>query len=383
MSIDKDMRLDYNKKEAIIEGRNGYNRMEGKEKLDLYNKIHCTVSKRTIEVIKDDKERFGVSSMSSFINLIIRSYCKEYIETVYERDRKLQCILDGEEDTDYIPEKLDRKSIYNINVLFNSDMKETKTSRRKGTTGDILITPGSGNAAELYLLMSAFKKKNNDLMTGYDAMLNALNSMFESYASLPVCKREIILNYNVYRTIKDVVDGKNKYTMSFYVPHGANPVHDRIMVYDIVPNRERIHNYVIGISEESGRFFSCRLDRIYNAVVNCDVLAGDFSEEELDCLEYMAKDCPEFAYGEEGMQDIQVKFSDEGLYLFDNIIKTHKPVEYNVEEKDNHIIHFNCPLNQLYIYLRKFGADAVVLQPAELREKMKKYYTEAMEAYND
>lgn len=382
MGIDKDMRLDYNKKETIVGGRNGYNRMEAKTHLGLDNKIHCTVSKHTLEIIKSDKEIFGIDSMSSFVNLIIRSYCREYIKTVYERDRKLQAILDGEEDADYVPKRLERDSIYKINVLFNSDMREIRKNRRKGETGDIHVTPGSGNTAELYLLMSTFQKRNGDVITGYDLMQDALNSMFESYASLPLHKREIILYNNVYRTIKELVVDGNKYTMTFYIPQSDNPVIERIKVYDIVPNRERMHNYVIGVTEESGRFFCCRLDRIYNAVVNNDVLSRDFTEDEMKCLQYMSSDCPEFAYDENGMQDVEVRFTDDGLNLFYNSINTHKPAEFTVDENDSHILHFICPTFQLFIYLRKFGADAVVLKPVELRNQMKEYYTKALDAYN-
>ena len=49
--------------------------------------------------------------------------------------------------------------------------------------------------------------------------------------------------------------------------------------------------------------------------------------------------------------------------------------------KDNYI--FDWPEMQLEDYFRRFGKEAVVLKPRRLKDKLRKYYSEAVDAYEN
>ena len=45
------------------------------------------------------------------------------------------------------------------------------------------------------------------------------------------------------------------------------------------------------------------------------------------------------------------------------------------------LYHFDWPEMQLEDYFRRFGKDAVVVKPKSLKSKLRKYYEDALEAY--
>lgn len=52
-------------------------------------------------------------------------------------------------------------------------------------------------------------------------------------------------------------------------------------------------------------------------------------------------------------------------------------------KKEGDLYYFDWSELQLEEYFKRFGRDAIVLEPKSLRERLKKYYSLAVKAYND
>ena len=51
-------------------------------------------------------------------------------------------------------------------------------------------------------------------------------------------------------------------------------------------------------------------------------------------------------------------------------------------DKENNILEFQNTLEHLFFYLKQFGRHAYVIEPIELREKLKDFFNKAANLYN-
>jgi predicted DNA-binding transcriptional regulator YafY len=62
------------------------------------------------------------------------------------------------------------------------------------------------------------------------------------------------------------------------------------------------------------------------------------------------------------------------------MIYTNRP---EIIERNGNILTFEWPLLQLEEYFKRFGKDAIILEPKSSRENMIKFYSEAYEHYSN
>ena len=74
-----------------------------------------------------------------------------------------------------------------------------------------------------------------------------------------------------------------------------------------------------------------------------------------------------------------IRMTVRGKQMYRMIVKN-RPVVTEIDE-DKYI--FDWPEMQLEDYFRRFGKEAVVLRPRRLKQKLQKYYSEAIEAYGN
>ena len=68
--------------------------------------------------------------------------------------------------------------------------------------------------------------------------------------------------------------------------------------------------------------------------------------------------------------DIKVEFTIKGLESLKRQIYM-RPAYYEIDKDNRHIYTFHCSKMQIMNYLFKFGWDAKVLEPADLRNEFK------------
>ena len=75
--------------------------------------------------------------------------------------------------------------------------------------------------------------------------------------------------------------------------------------------------------------------------------------------------------------EAKVLFTDKGMQKF-HLVTKNRP---DVLKKEGNTLYFHWPRLQLEAYFRRFGKEAVILEPDECRESMRFFYKKAWEAY--
>ena len=125
---------------------------------------------------------------------------------------------------------------------------------------------------------------------------------------------------------------------------------------------------------ERRRAFSTKLCNI------CNIYSGkeyELSLEEKNSIENRLINGAEWINDE--IITTRIKFDSEGLRLLRKIY-TNRPACLPISIDDN-IYEFSSSIGQLFTYLITFGEHAVVLDNNELKDRLIKRYTKALNAY--
>lgn len=142
--------------------------------------------------------------------------------------------------------------------------------------------------------------------------------------------------------------------------------------------------YVVGASrrltEQEYRPVSFRLSRIKKVSQRKYSPYEDkvFYKEDIDKLisergvQFLAGDCIQAT----------IQFTEEGLNKFNRFIALRpRPLPFTDDDRKARIMKFEATPYQLEAYFFKFGADAVILEPLELRDRILNNYKKAVISY--
>ena len=221
-------------------------------------------------------------------------------------------------------------------------------------------------------------------------------AVLEEYASLSNPKRALIVNKHIYediieayekgRRIEAEINGYDKFEKHIVIP-----------VREPQVDRNGYAYYFVGAEmyEENGktRFkpYSVNFSRI-RSITGAGKRYEPLTDEETKEFENVKKIIAEkeekadVPFLKDEIKRIKVAFTDSGVKKLKNI--THnRPFFYDKETAEYNgktIYEFHCTEAQLEYYLHKLGADAVVSETsAELRERLRKYYADALNAYTE
>ena len=142
--------------------------------------------------------------------------------------------------------------------------------------------------------------------------------------------------------------------------------------YLIATSKEEQYNYLLCYDpalKHSRTFRISRLTSLYSTSNHFEI-----DEKVMDELKEVALRNPQSA----SMNEMaKIRFTEKGKQKFKLVVKN-RP---DVYKKDGDIYCFYWPLRQLEEYFKRFGKDAVVLEPAKLRESMKIFYGKAVDVY--
>ena len=221
------------------------------------------------------------------------------------------------------------------------------------------------------------KKSSNDIeyiqncLLSNSTLSNYFRNMFASYVLLPQDKREKIIFKKNFEIIDEALNSHRKIyftTINSSKTHIVSPV-------NIANSKEELFNYLLCIKDNLP--YSYRISRIKQIkILNEDV---DRHAEYDYIFDNMIKYGPQFAYEvNKEIKRIKVKFTDRGKEMYKRIY-LHRPA---VTEIDGNIYYFDCSRNQAYQYFARFGSNALVLEPQDLREDLYKFYFHASNKYS-
>lgn len=218
----------------------------------------------------------------------------------------------------------------------------------------------------------------------------AINFILEKYAGLPLAERERIYFVDHFKAIREAIENnimiviRNSYGAEYEVRPYKLEIDDNTLSY-----------YLIGFSRTRGSDaeFTChsnKVSRIRMCYIKNTESALSFSERTNagKMLEkYGAAYMPKSLDSKE-MDLSVIRLTENGynkLFLrsiaHQRPIPTDEPQAVEINGKTFYELRFDCSYDQIKNYFFPFGADAVVVEPAELKAIFAEKYRDALKCY--
>ena len=306
----------------------------------------------------NDAELFEFTRPDATVNL--KGFLKELIVNYFDQYRK------------------DTEALVNGMIDDITSVKALKSKDAAALADKIISTyirgegASSGKKAVITLTVSGasynvIQKIENNLLQD-KSLSGYIKDMFSSYLSIPRSRREEIIFRDAYDDIRKAISEHRHLTFVSSV----NGMKFTVEPYLIAPSKEEQCNYLLCAAVRDRRPKTFRISRMRNTFVTSDVFSVDEKLEE--SLGRIAVRSPHSA-----SPDIHavIRLTEGGMRKYRLIVKN-RPV---VTKTDGDLYHFDWPELQLEDYFKRFGKDAVVVRPKSLKNKLRNYYEQALEAY--
>lgn len=198
-----------------------------------------------------------------------------------------------------------------------------------------------------------------------------LRDLFNSYLSIPRNEREAIIFRDTYEDIHKAL--RDHRVMSFTTTSAERKQTFSVEPYLIAPSKEEQCNYLLCLDRAGHVPRTFRISRLRSVFVTPDSFSVDPELQE-ELLEKAVRS----PHSVSPVIHAAVRLNQYGKKKYRSITKNRPPVS-GIE---GDIYYFDWPALQLAEYFKRFGRDAVVLQPASLRETLRKYYYYALREYS-
>ncbi len=199
-----------------------------------------------------------------------------------------------------------------------------------------------------------------------------LKAIFEEYSRLPYYQREKIYFKKTYRTISDAIQLSRKITYTY------RGTFYELSPYEIALDEWSSYNYVLGFTSDNTAI-NCRLSYMENIKLSPQKI-NISKEHKKELSELLISNGVQFLHGKN--IEIKVMLTQAGKDNYDHMVFM-RPQYHELTRLDNgdYIYTFNCTERQAEYYFLKFGADAVILEPENLRKKFADKYMDACKKY--
>lgn len=352
-------------------------------------KIRVTLSEKADTILKDDLNMFSTFNETKFFNQIIEnfgadskasftSYCFRQVEEFKESIK--DCKISSETEKKII-QTLERK----IKTQTKEELRSYMDSKYSNTTSKLFRL---NNKNFLYLLDYNDIERETDI---YNAKINSndkysgvskyVRCILEEYATLSLIQRVHIIKKKEY----DIVNAAILQNMPLQITKKKGSQEFMFYPYKIISDNWGFQEYLTGYSKKkndpndkkiASSFSMIRLEE--NEIkTRAKTKKKLFSEKEIKELEKnILERSPSFLLGEK--EKIHVRLTEAGKRLY------HTKLNYRPQKDSDSIENeyiFSCTEQQAYVYFFAFGADAEIISPISLRERMKSAYKNAYEHY--
>lgn len=197
-----------------------------------------------------------------------------------------------------------------------------------------------------------------------------MKDMLSSYLSLPRSKREKIVFRPTFETVAKAIKTKRQLSIT---SKGRKCATTRVMPYSISSSKEEQFNYLLCYDIEAMRVRSYRMSRLGKVFIQNETYPLDDTVQKRLLL--AKQQAPQFSFQE--IEKSCVRLTAEGFRKF-KLIHTNRP---SVIEREGDLLYFEWPIKQLIEYFKRFGKDAVVLEPHTARIEIQQFFQEGVEAY--
>ena len=294
----------------------------------------------------------GTVNLNGFLKELIVNYFDQYRN---DNDELLANVL--EELTSVKSLKAKDASILADKII------RTYINNKEPATGKstVITLTVSGPSYSIIKIIENNLLKDNS-MSGY------MKDMFLSYLSIPRNKREEIIFKPTYEAINKAIAESRMLTFS----SGSPKLKPAVEPYLIATSKEEQFSYLLCHSTQYNRDHTFRISRLRDVFITSETFTVD--KETKERLSQKALRSPHSA-----APDIHatVRMTERGKQMYKMIVKN-RPQVTSIE--GNKYI-FDWPAQQLEDYFRRFGKEAVVVSPKSLKNQLRRYYSDAIEAY--
>lgn len=334
------------------------------------NKQHLNLSALAYEVILSDMFSFGEEKLSGFINTVFEYYYPLAEASIAQTLNRLTGELD-KRLSDIPGDEITKKRVLKMLV-----------SQKR----DILI-----EKAESYDSGKAFKfwlnKRNLEYLTEpnsecgedryYSRRGKYIKAVLEEYARLPYIEREKIYYSPLVEETKAAIRDEKR----LRIVTGTDTIYS-VYPYEILSDPLSTTNYLVGFSirydnpEDEKRPCSFKISALKSVKLEKSKSAFLKSSIWKQLSQTIASRGVQFMVGNEA--EIHVKLTKAGVNKFRR--QTHlRPLLVREQEDGEYIFH--CTTAQAEFYFFKFGKDAEIIYPVELRNRFKSMYEAAANTY--
>lgn len=203
-----------------------------------------------------------------------------------------------------------------------------------------------------------------------------LKAIFETYARLPYLQREEIFFHEILSEIEDSIRLKR----TIRITTGARQY--EVLPYLITTDTLSAYHYLVGLShpvdadDSADLCASFRISRIRKVQMNRNDQRLLKAEEKKQLDEQISEKGVQFLLTD--VTKIRIRLSDEGVRKYHSQVHLRPPYQ---EKSDDNIFEFRCTSRQIEAYFFKFGKDAEILEPLDLKEKFAAEYKSAADLY--
>lgn len=352
-------------------------------------KIRVTLSEKADTIIKDDLNMFSTFNETKFLNQIIEnfsadskasftSYCSRQVEEF--KDSIKDCKIPSESKKK-IAQTLERK----IKTQTKEELRSYMDSKYSNTTSKLFRINNKNfsylqNYNDIEYEANIYDAKiNSD--TEYSGVSKYVKCILEEYATLSLIQRVHIIKKKEY----DIVNAAILQNMPLQITKKKGSQEFMFYPYKIISDNWGFQEYLTGYSKKkndpndekiASSFSMIRLEE--NEIkTRAKTRKKLFSEKEIKELEKnILERSPSFLLGEK--EKIHVRLTEAGKKLYHTKLN-YRPKKESDSTENEYI--FSCTEHQAYVYFFSFGADAEIISPIALRERMKAAYKNAYEHY--
>ena len=332
-------------------------------------KQHLNLSLHAVAIIENDMLAFQIPARSTILNRIIRNYRYDAEATVTLSSQRYQASL------------IDRISV-SKNAFSPDECGKIINLLVEDYINGILARNAS------YTRYHGFKiridKETMEYFTQeckedayYPNMGSYIKAIVEEYCQKSYLEREQIILKETFSAIYSAIDTDRVLSIQFLLED-----YTRIRPYKIVTDSLNMYHYLIGYTvshtpKTQLQSFSCRVSHLKKVKVleeHSFISSGNKKILDQELIQKGAQ----FMSG--AITTVRIALSDQGILKYKRLL--HLRPNYVSISDDGHVYTFNCSLNQIEFYFFKFGEDAVILTPIELRQKFQNMYKRAYECYD-
>ena len=369
----------------------------GIDSLDTDKRQRVNLSSHALEIIKEDIFNFcdenGKESFSGFLNRIFKNFYAEAKSTIDYRINEKQEFLEkkySSSEYDNYDEETKEIIIDEFIELYTSELLDLSKSYDNGSSESFRI-----NKENISIL-----RDENVSAEYYDGALGKyLKALFEEYSNKLPYEREQIFFADEYKAINQAIKDEVKIKITL-LSKGKDLLPSRFEVepYQIIHNKSKTYNYLIGFAkripqpgtelseaeknttkEDSIKCF--RLSNIATVTLYSKRNGAYISKNDILLFKEKMKDT-DIEYLSGKTSEIIIKLSSLGIKLY-NSIRYQRPQYLKIDSNGKSIYYFNCTERQILNYFLKFGKDAYIIEPLELREKFKEFYEKSLDQYKN